>query len=263
MSEIEYIKKPKISKVRAIVLDYDGTLTTFRRGWELILYTYVKIALDPLGEKENDEVLEADLVDFVKHAGGTSPRQLMERLQALILKHTGTKESVDYYMSEYSRIFNGEIQKRVSSFNEDSESYVIAGVRELLAFLSEQKTENYVVTGSGTEEVSHELDVLQMSQFFHCVFGTDPLSTGRHKVDSIKSILDQHSLNKDEVLIIGDGSTEARAAKELNLAFIGIASDEHNGGLCEKKRNLLKGISSNAIISDYESFQELWAWLHD
>ena len=263
MSTIEPLTKPKISKVRAVVLDYDGTLTTFRRGWELILYPYVKIALDPSGEKENDKVLEEDLVDFVKHAGGTSPRQLMERLQALIFKHTGAKESVDYYMSEYARVFNGELKKRVSSFNEDSESYVISGVRKLLAFLSEQKTENYVVTGSGTEEVCHELDVLKMSKFFHCVYGTNAESTGRHKVDSIQLILDEHDLRSDEVLIIGDGSTEARAAKELGLPFIGIASDEHNGGLCEKKRSLLKGIGSNAIISDYENFKDLWTWLHE
>ena len=39
---LEILQTPQISTIKCVVLDYDGTLTTFRRGWERILYDFAK-----------------------------------------------------------------------------------------------------------------------------------------------------------------------------------------------------------------------------
>ena len=72
----------------------------------------------------------------------------------------------------------------------------------------------------------------------------------------------RHSLQKHETLIVGDGSTEIRAAAKLDLPAIGIASNEHDGGVCPRKRQTLLDLGAHVIIHDYENFEDLWHWLH-
>lgn len=260
---IEYLEKPSVEKIKCVILDYDGTLTTFRKGWEFILYPYVRDRIDENHLAESNPELEKDLQHFVAHAGGTNPRQLMKRLADLIEKYTGESESVEFYINDYGSIFNSEIQARVDGFNENSESYVISGVRDLLNFLKNREILNYVVTGSCAEAVSDELQKLEMADFFIDVYGANIHTVGNHKHEAIVEIMKRHNLTKQEVLIVGDGSTEMRVGKDMNLPALGIASDEHNGGLCENKRELLIGLGAHVVIPDYDRFSEVWNWLHE
>ena len=263
MSYVEYLTKPSISEIKCVILDYDGTLTTFRKGWEFILYPYVKNLIDKNHNKDTNPELEVDLEHLVAHAGGTTPRQLMGRLADLVEKYTGKSESIEHYVSEYGKIFNAEIARRVDSFDDDSESYVISGVRQLLEFLKSKKTLNYVVTGSCGKAVTKELAILSMRDDFLGVYGADGSTIGNHKELAIEEIITKHGLLASEVLIVGDGSTEMRAAVKMNLPSLGIASDEHNGGLCSQKRTLLVDIGANAIVEDYINFKDVWEWLHE
>ena len=258
----EYLERPEVDKIKCVILDYDGTLTTFRKGWEFILYPYVRDCIDKDHTAEVNPELEEDIQYFVAHAGGTNPRQLMGRLADLIKKYTGQCESIEYYIKDYGKIFNGEIQRRVAEFSHNSEKYVIHGVRPLLDFLDENNVINYVVTGSCDKAVSDELSILEMSKYFKGVYGANAQTIGNHKEDAIEEIMATHNFGKTEVLIVGDGSTEIRAAKKMSLPSLGIASDEHNGGLCPQKREMLIDVGADVIVADYSNFDEVWNWLH-
>ena len=260
---IEYLDKPEIDKIKCVILDYDGTLTSFRKGQEFILYPYARDCIDKNHRAETNPELEKDLQYFVAHAGGTNPQQLMKRLADLIEKYTGKSESVDFYIKDYGAIFNGEIEKRVDGFDEDCEQYVISGVRELLDFLESKSVLNYVVTGSCDKAVSRELNKLEMSKYFEKVYGANVRTVGNHKQEAIKKIMADHQLKEGEVLIVGDGSTEMRAAQKLNLPSLGIASDEHNGGLCPVKKEMLLDIGVHVLIADYQNFEDVWTWFHE
>lgn len=260
---IEFLGKPRVEMIRCVILDYDGTLTTFRKGWEFILYPYVRDCIDKNHKPETNSQLEKDIQYFVAHAGGTNPRQLMKRLADLIEKYTGQSESIEYYIKDYGAIFNGEIQKRVDGFNQDSEQYVISGVRELLDFLDKENVLNYVVTGSCDKAVNRELTKLDLSKYFLQVYGADSKTIGNHKEAAIEEIMRKHNLSQYEVLIVGDGSTEMRAAKKMNLPSLGIANDEHTGGVCPVKKEMLLDIGVHALVADYQNFEEVWNWFHD
>ena len=75
--------------------------------------------------------------------------------------------------------------------------------------------------------------------------------------------METHSLEKHETLIVGDGSTEIRTAVKMDLPSIGIASNEHEGGVCARKREMLLDLGAHVIIHDYENFEHLWDWLHE
>ena len=72
----EIVQKPQISQIKCVILDYDGTLTTFRRGWEKILYNYAfeKICEGKQFSTSKRTILESDVNKFVNAAGGSSPR---------------------------------------------------------------------------------------------------------------------------------------------------------------------------------------------
>jgi phosphoglycolate phosphatase-like HAD superfamily hydrolase len=260
---MDVISKPEVSNIKCVILDYDGTLTTFRKGWEFILYPYAKNCINPFHTAESNTDLEADLQHFVIHAGGTSPKQLMERLQELVQKHTGISREVDDYISEYGAIFNGEINRRLESFDNNPEEYVISGSREMLNFLNQQGIIMYIVTGSCPEAVSKELEKLGLLQLFLKVYGANRHTEGNHKEVAIAEIIQTQGLKKCEILIVGDGSTEIRAAAQLGLPALGIASDEHTGGLCPKKKENLTRLGAHIIIPDYRKFTDVWSWLHN
>ncbi len=262
----EIAKKPQISQVKCVVLDYDGTLTTLRKGWDKILSKYARQKINPGSSKTIPE-LEKRIRHLTDHAGGTTPKQLMSRLLKLIedFGFVPKKDikSIDDYALEYSVIFQSAIDKRLENFHEHSESYVIHGVRPMLNFLRSQQTLNYVVTGSATNAVSNELVKLEMENHFIDVYGASLETVGNLKEDAIKEIMARHKLANSEILIIGDGSTEMRAAKRLELPTIGIASDEHKGGLCRYKREMLLDLGAHIIIPDYTDFITLWDTLHN
>jgi phosphoglycolate phosphatase-like HAD superfamily hydrolase len=261
----EVRSKPAISQIRCVVLDYDGTLTTLRRGWDKILSTYAREAINP-GSAEVVPELEKSILYLTEHAGGTTPKQLMSRLVSLIEEFQFIPQekigSIDFYAREFSVIFQAAIDKRIENFHAEGESYVINGVRPLLEFLSGNKILNYVVTGSSKPAVSLELEKLEMMHHFIDVYGASLETIGNLKEDAIKEIMERHSLKASEILVIGDGSTEIRAAETFGLPSVGIASDEHTGGMCQGKRESLIKLGADVIIADYTHFEDLWAWLH-
>ena len=264
-SYLEIINKPQITSLKCIVLDYDGTLTTLRKGWDVILTDYTLSKANP--ENLYHPEIESKIKAFTDHAGGTTPKQLMSRLVALIedlgMVDKSDIESVDFYAREYAAHFTEKINARLKDFSENREEFLIRNVREMLDFIKNKKTVNYVVTGSCEIAVSSELKQLEMFGLFEKVYGASLEMEGNLKLDAMNEILEKHRLDTSEVLVVGDGSTEMRAAKELGLPALGIASNEHTGGLCDIKREMLAETGAHAIVSDYSNFEEVWDWLHD
>lgn len=261
----EILRKPKVSEIKCIVLDYDGTLTTLRKGWDIILSDYARQKINPLGLESAG--LEDEIRHLCAHAGGTTPKQLVSRLMAIMDKMNlidkSEIKSIEFYAKDYADHFQVMIDERVKRFATESESYVIKAVRPMLDFISTKNTLNYIVTGSCEIAVKEELHKLEMMHHFERVYGASLEMDGNLKLDAMNEIMARHSLSPCEILVIGDGSTETRAAAELELPAIGIASDEHSGGLCAKKRDMLAELGAHAIIADYSGFQNVWNWLHE
>ncbi len=261
----EILSKPKVSEIKCIVLDYDGTLTTLRKGWDLILTDYAREKINPNGLPCDG--LDEEIRHLCAHAGGTTPKQLVSRLMAIMDKmnliEKSEIKSVEFYAKDYADHFQEKIDDRVRRFATESESYVIKAVRPMLDFISSKNTMNYIVTGSCETAVKEELQKLDMIHHFERVYGASLEMDGNLKLDAMKEIMDRHQLTPCQILIVGDGSTETRAAAELQLPAIGIASDEHTGGFCSKKREMLADLGAHAIIADYTGFANVWEWLHE
>ncbi|NQZ58605.1 MAG: HAD family hydrolase [Lentisphaeraceae bacterium] len=265
---IEFIEKPQVSQIKCVILDYDGTLTTFRRGWEKVLYKY---SYDTVcGQVKPDGQLkiriEGDIQNFVSHAGGSSPQQVMNNLLEIInkfdLRPKNEIKILSEYVMEYVLVFKKAISERLEKSYIDSNRYLIRRTREMLNYLQAKDILCYVVTGSSKSDVENELRILGLDHHFLQVYGASVTTVGNHKEEAIQEICTRHQLKNCETLIVGDGSVEIRAAQTLGLMSIGIASDEHQGGLCSHKRQTLIEAGAHVIIADYEHFETLWSELH-
>ena len=171
-------------------------------------------------------------------------------------------KSLDEYAVEYVAYFNEAVNKRLEKSYEDGDRYLIHGTREMLSYLKQENILCYVVTGSAKADVERELEILGLDHHFEQIYGASIDTEGNHKEEAIKEISERHSFKNCETLIVGDGSVEIRAANTLGIMSIGIASDEHEGGLCQRKRDALIEAGAEAIIADYENFAILWSQLH-
>ena len=263
---LEVLQIPQISTLKCVVLDYDGTLTTFRRGWEKILHAFAsaKICDHEDFAAGNKEAALDDIDYFVAHAGGSNPRQLMSRLIELAKKYLFSVEmDLQSCAEEYVEVFHQAINKRLNKCYENGESYLIKGTRQMLDFLNQRQIQCYVVTGSAENDVRNELEILQLGHHFCDVYGATLNTSGRHKEEALADIISLHSYKKCEMLMVGDGSVEIEAACNFGLPSLGIASDEHNGGLCERKRRHLIDAGAQLIAADYQHFPQMWNTMHE
>ena len=92
----------------------------------------------------------------------------------------------------------------------------------------------FVISGTPHQEMISICDARKISRFFSAVCGSP-----RTKTDWIEKIISEHNLVREQAVMIGDSMTDLKAARETEIAFLGV--DQH--GL-----NILP--SSEIIVSD-------------
>ena len=92
-----------------------------------------------------------------------------------------------------------------------------------IEFLRRNKDRYHFFIASGTpeEELRHITDRRQLSHFFREIHGTP-----RQKDEIIKDILDRYSLQKEEVVFIGDAESDRAAAERVGIFFIARINPE-------------------------------------
>lgn len=83
----------------------------------------------------------------------------------------------------------------------------------------------YVCTGAPAEEVSMILQERNLSQFFSAIYGSPPI-----KSKLLDFIVHQDAkILPEEVVMIGDASTDREAAEAVNTQFYGVGPDLRGG----------------------------------
>lgn len=73
----------------------------------------------------------------------------------------------------------------------------------------------FVASGTPAEELFDILKLRGMNRFFNEVYGTPG-----QKIEIINGILKKHSLNKNEVVFVGDAESDRSASESAGVAFI-------------------------------------------
>jgi len=260
MIEILFSEKPAVP-FKAAVLDFDGTISLIREGWQQIMIPYFNDVLLAASPHEAPEEILRCVHDFVDYLTGKQTIYQCIQLAEEITKRGGTPLEPLEYKHEYLRRLMLRIDDRLKSLRtgRDPREHVVPGSYELLDMLKRRGLTLYLASGTEEYSVKDEAALLQVDKYFDGgIYGAQDDYKKFSKAMVIQKIITEHNLGGPELLGFGDGYVEIENVRQVGGVAIGVATNEsERKGLDEWKRNRLTKAGANAIIPDYSDITEL------
>jgi phosphoglycolate phosphatase len=264
--EIE-ILRPDLPRggYRAVLFDFDGTLSLLREGWPGIMVPLMVEALVRTGTKETEAELAVVAEEFVMALNGRPAIFQMARLVEEIRARSGMPDLPDDYLREYDARLLRVVGERVREIEEGvvpPHRWAVAGSHGILESLRERGMNLYLASGTHLKHVRSEADLLELSPFFgreiHAPDGDD---TAFSKRGVIGRILAENNIRGHELLSFGDGVVETEEVRRVGGTAVALASDIEPGAVNRWKRDRLVKAGADAVIPDYRGHRVLVAWL--
>lgn len=245
-------------KITTVVMDFDGTLSTLRCGWETVM---APLMLEYLG---SDDAAVRKVARYIDESTGIQTIEQMKWLcqEALALNPDAPADPW-FYKKEY----NDRLMQSVARKREDAkthpEDYQIAGSRAFLQALKERGLCLLAASGTDQEDVRKEAEALGLAGYFDEIAGALPHSENCSKEATLKRLLAE-SGSGDGILVIGDGPVEIRLGREAGALTLGIASNETDRhGLNDAKIRRLTNAGAHAITDCFENLNEILTWMEE
>jgi phosphoglycolate phosphatase-like HAD superfamily hydrolase len=250
------------------VLDFDGTISLIREGWQQIMIPYFTEELldTPRGRDKARAEVEAFARDFIYVLTGKQTIYQCIRLAEEVAGFGGTPLEPQAYKDEYHRRLSVKIADRIAGLTDKSlrpADYVVPGSFELLEALRARGVHLYLASGTDEVYVKQEAALLGVDVFFggHIYGAQDDYKTFSKKM-VIDRIIRENHLCGSELLGFGDGYVEIENVKSVGGFACGVATDEVNRwGIDEWKRNRLTVSGADIIIPDYTETAALMEFL--
>jgi phosphoglycolate phosphatase-like HAD superfamily hydrolase len=251
-------KKP----VKAVLFDFDGTISTLRCGWEGVMAPLMTETLR--AGSEPGEVARR-VADYIDASTGIQTIFQMQWLAEQVKAQGRTPLDPWEYKAEYNRRLMQSVALRrgnVESGRESAGRYLVSGSAAFLKALKDRGISLYVASGTDQADVEREADILGVAEYFDEIAGAPPREARCSKERVIRSLLGSSGLSGEELAVIGDGKVEIAIAREAGALALGVASDEEKRrGVNPVKRQRLLQAGAHAIIGDFERRMEILAWL--
>lgn len=260
-SQPTHTKRP----IRAAVLDFDGTLSTFRSGWESVMRTLMLELLSP-GESVSEE-LEQLVDSYIDASTGIQTVHQMEWLKAQVEQNYPLADVHDvwWYKGQYTTRLQEVIRDRIRAVETGAtspEEYLINGSRAFLQHLARRGVKLFLASGTDHPDVLHEARVLRVLPFFTEVRGAPVHAFGSSKEMVIRELLDNLGYYAEELLIVGDGPVEIELGREVGAVTLGVASNEViRQGVNQTKERRLSRAGAHIIVGDFLDPEPIYDWL--
>jgi phosphoglycolate phosphatase-like HAD superfamily hydrolase len=258
--------QPERPALKAVLFDFDGTLSTLRFGWEEIMEPMMLEFI--VDDTEIDEGLRTRVKSYIDQSTGIQTYYQMEWL-ANEVKAKGRNPDASFdpwwYKDEYNRRLMLQVSQRreqILSGKTPRENYLIEGGEALLQVLCDKGIAIYVASGTDHEDVNEEARILGLDKYFTEIVGAPSRKAECSKDAVIRKLIDVNKLQGQEVAVFGDGKVEIRLGNEARAITIGVATDEaHRRGVNPVKRERLVAAGANVIIGDFNELEEILNWL--
>jgi phosphoglycolate phosphatase-like HAD superfamily hydrolase len=271
-TEIEIIHRWKEKPaIEYAIFDHDGTISTLREGWELIMAPVMIKAV--LGDQYQDadeslyNKVKLRVAEYIDKTTGIQTLVQMKGLLAIIRESGCVPESDMLDEFGYKKIYNDELLKMVkereNKFRRDELSLEDLTMKNAIPFL--QKLYNagiklYLASGTDVDDVATEARVLGYDHLFEGrIYG----AVGDINKEAKKIVLDRilDTIGKavsGKVVTFGDGPVEIRETNKRGGITIGVASNElRRYGLNESKRTRLIKAGADVVIPDFSQISQL------
>lgn len=260
--EIRNSSTPRVP-VKAILFDFDGTVSILRCGWEKVMGPLFVEILDD--GKTDIKELEKRVDDYIDESTGIQTILQMKWLKEQVEK--SGREALDIW--DYKKMYNDrlmfDIKKKLSDLESGAacpEDYLMKGSVEFLKALKERGVKIFVASGTDDPDVHAEAKALGVDIYFDEIKGAPLHEESCSKEAVIKKLLENAGYSNEELAVCGDGKVEIALGKEKGARAIGLASFEKDrGGIDETKRRRLINANADIICGDFLEKEELLKFL--
>lgn len=240
--------------IKAVLFDFDGTISTLRCGWEEVMEP---LMAEVLGGDETLPLVRAYIDESTGIQTIFQMKWLAEQARARGL------DALDPWA--YKDIYNRRLMVRVEEKllalergQASPEDFLMAGAADFLRALKEKGVRVYGASGTDHPDVLREARALGVYGFFDDLCGAPLREESCSKEKVLGELIGKHGLSGGRVCVIGDGKVEIRLGKAAGALAIGLASDERarRGVNPVKKARLVKA-GADAILGDFLDQAEL------
>ena len=261
---IEVIHEPRSKQFHYAVLDFDGTVSLIREGWQQIMIPFFtdELCATPGGRNLPREELALRAKEFITLLTGKQTIYQCIHLAEEITALGGTPKDPQDYKDEYHRRLLERIDNRLKGLESgqiDPETLTVPGTYDLLDMLLRHNVVPYLASGTDEVYVLKEADLLKVTPFFgQHIYGAQREYKTFSKKMVIERIIRENHLEGEELLGFGDGYVEIENIREAGGCAVGVASNEAaRQGIDEWKRERLIRAGANYIIPDYRDIHTL------
>jgi phosphoglycolate phosphatase-like HAD superfamily hydrolase len=271
-TEIEIVNKlDHAPQIEHAIFDHDGTISTLREGWELIMGPMMIKAI--LGDRFNDadEVLYQKVKEradeFIDKTTGIQTLVQMKGLIGLIREFGCVPEDKILDEFGYKKIYNDELLEMVkvreakyANGELALEDFTLKNAVPFLKKLHDAGIKLYLASGTDEADVKSEAQGLGYDHLFegriYGAVGDINKEAKKIVLDRILNSIGEEALGK--VVTFGDGPVEMRETNKRGGISIGVASNElRRYGLNENKRKRLIKAGADVVIPDFSQLPQL------
>lgn len=249
---------------RCAAFDFDGTLSLLRGNWQGLMVPMMVEALAATDTHETQGELTAVVEEFVTRLTGQPTMRQMVALCDEVEKRGQPRPDAGVYMGRYMEQLLARTRERIEavcSGGSSADAMLVAGSQPLLERLRAAGWLLAIASGTELADVRAESEVLQIDEFFGPrIFGPVNNDPRFSKERVLRQLMEEHALEAQEIVAIGDGPAEILAIKAVGGLAIGVASDEvhHDGRVNRLKREHLLRSGADVIIADYRNLKEVF-----
>jgi phosphoglycolate phosphatase len=255
--EIEVLRADFLrGRFRAVLFDFDGTLSLIRRNWQNVMIPMMVDVLAETGTRESRRELAAHVEDFVMRLNGRQTIYQMIQLAEEVQARGGKPLDPLDYKHRYHDLLWQQVGQRIAGLKSGALApidWTVPEAHRVLEQLSHKGLTLYLASGTDLKYVRDEAATLGLDRYFgpH-VYGALDNYRDFSKSMIIERIIREMGADGEQLLAFGDGFVEIEEVRRAGGVAIGVASDEETrSGINAWKRERLVRAGADIIIGDY------------
>ena len=240
--------------VRHAVLDFDGTLSLLRAGWQEIMVAQCLETLAHLPNRQAEIDLKAYCRAFIDRLTGKPTIEQMRQLAKEVRQRGGTPQKATQYKRDFLHRLTAHLTPRKSALRQGTHSpkdYLVAGSLKLLEGLAHRGATCHLASGTDHEAVVEETALLGLAPYFaDRIYGARPGPDFRSKASLITALVQQTA--PGAVAVFGDGADEIGNGVAVGATTVAAATAEAPPyGWDPAKKNQLRRLGAHILVPDW------------
>jgi len=250
------------SQPKAVIFDFDGTLSLIRSGWMDVMVPLCVEQLRGTGSSESDGELTRVVEEFVWRLTGKETIYQMMALADAIKERGGISLEPLAYKRMYLDRLHARIRSRLDALRSRSvapDEYLVPGARRTLELLKSRGLRLYLASGTDDANVKEEAALLDIDRYFgENIFGAKDDLSSFSKALLVKKIVSQAGFRASELLVFGDGYVEIEEVKRVGGTAVGMATAEPECLEIDSwKRERLIRVGADFVMPNFLDWNEL------